>query len=174
MGCYSVDKLKKMHDFKEVNECKSDCVIFGLFNDVKQYTNNPNFRGIIFNPERRREKWTYKKNVAFFVSAAINRKTMIIVSDLSKVYDDEYTRMKSKGRRKILVDEILWMLDNGYQLSVVRNIIVAKPPPVTSSDANEKAHHIKITDYRKFTFNFRLSRLKAIMNSFVPHSVLAT
>lgn len=159
VGNYTVDKLKKMRDFKEVSNSKSDCVIFGLKNDMKQYTCNPNFKGIIFNPERRREKWTYKKNVAFFVSAAIKRKTMIIVSDLHKVYEDEYTRMKIKGRRKIIIDEILWILDNNYELTKVKNILVAKPIPT------DPPPQVKITDYRKFTFNFRLSKLKTLMNT---------
>lgn len=152
------EEITSMPDYNEVKNCKSKCVVFGLHNDINKYKKGNNFVGVIFNPERRKERWSYRKNIAFFTAAMDFNKTLIMVSDIRKIYDDEYERMNKNGRKKIIVDELLWMHDNGYTFHKADNIIIASP---------SKTHNGKfsIINYRKFSYNYRLARLSSIIEN---------
>lgn len=151
-----VEPLEKMVDYKEVEKCKSQVVILGLHKDIHKYKQGPNFIGVIFNPERRKERWSYRKNIAFFTAALDLKKTMIIVSDLDKVFGDESDRMLKNGRKKIIIDELLWLCDNQYTFAKADNIVIAKP--------SKSTHRPTIVNYRHFSYNYRLGRLKTIMS----------
>lgn len=154
MKVENIQPLEKMIDYTEVFNSDSKCVILGLHADISKYKKGTNFIGIIFNPERRKERWSYRKNIAFFTAALDLKKTMILVSDINKIYDDESSRMNKKGRKKIIIDEILWMDDNNYQFSKVDNIIVCKPSKCSCNT---------IVNYRHFSYTYRLNRLTSII-----------
>ena len=111
------DEFENYSDYQEALNAKNsenNIVYFGsqiddvfrkAHDDVKEKGENSEYLGWVLCPERkdRNEKWTYEGNQAFFAAHLEKNHTFICT-----------TNIQTNLSKDTLIDEFLWLKDNGY------------------------------------------------------------
>lgn len=122
------------------------------YDDLTTYQQKSAYFGRVFYPENRmwrNEKWSYAKNMAFWASIIDRNQPLVLLTDIAYY--------PKKGKKLTgTISEILWLVDNGYELSVnlTNPVETAFVPPVIQKNRNERILINYFTRNKNETLNY--------------------